>query len=174
MWDRWKGLARCPQGRVPSWDDMWVFVADVGDRPSAKHTLKRLDETKPWGPTNAYWREPVGVENTRSSREQSALYQREWRARNQIKTKESYLRKSFGIGLAEYNNILEMQGGGCAICGGKDQHYRLAVDHCHDTKAVRGLLCANCNRGLGLFKDSPDRLERAMNYLKSARLMPSA
>jgi hypothetical protein len=42
----------------------------------------------------------------------------------------------------------------------------LAMDHDHRTGAIRGLLCNNCNRGLGRFKDSPDLLESALRYLK--------
>lgn len=41
----------------------------------------------------------------------------------------------------------------------------LFVDHCHDKKKVRGMLCNNCNTGLGYFKDDTTRLQRAIDYL---------
>lgn len=69
----------------------------------------------------------------------------------------------------EYDRMLERQGGVCAICGnGASDAIRknLAVDHCHGTGRVRGLLCGNCNTGLGSFKDDPVLLRRAIKYLK--------
>ena len=54
----------------------------------------------------------------------------------------------------------------CAICDEHSQPYKLAADHDHDTGRIRGLLCANCNRGVGLFKDSPTRLQAAQEYLR--------
>lgn len=67
----------------------------------------------------------------------------------------------------EYEAMRERQGGVCAICGEKSKNGRLAVDHVHGPNTVRGLLCSLCNTGLGLFKDDPDRLAAAIEYLKS-------
>ncbi len=66
----------------------------------------------------------------------------------------------------EYNAMLEAQGGVCAICKKKPKAGRLAVDHVHGTDKVRGLLCNLCNSALGLFKDDPDRLKVAIEYLR--------
>ena len=66
----------------------------------------------------------------------------------------------------EYVAMLEAQGGVCAICKGKPRRSRLAVDHIHGTDEVRGLLCNLCNPALGLFKDDPDRLKAAIEYLE--------
>jgi len=73
----------------------------------------------------------------------------------------------------EYQAFLDKQNGQCAICGVREGHRscrgrecRLAIDHDHRTGMVRGLLCNNCNRGLGRFKDSVDLLEAAIRYLK--------
>jgi RNase P subunit RPR2 len=59
-------------------------------------------------------------------------------------------------------------GGRCEICGTSDrQNGRLlAVDHCHDTGKLRGLLCSNCNTVLGLAKEQPAILLRAAEYLR--------
>lgn len=57
----------------------------------------------------------------------------------------------------------------CEICGEKDPRRSLAVDHCHTTGKVRGLLCDNCNKALGCFKDSISSLENAIRYLKEKK-----
>ena len=82
--------------------------------------------------------------------------------------RDYHLQRKFGITLAEYDELLAIQGGGCAICGSECRSGRsLAVDHCHETGRVRGLLCNSCNRGLGLFADSADRVAAA-HYLRTA------
>ena len=91
---------------------------------------------------------------------------------------EQRLRMKFGIGVDDYNAMLENQGYGCAICktpfGGvhmrspdKEKHkeHRLVVDHCHETGRIRGLLCRKCNTAIGLFSDDADLLGNAIDYL---------
>ncbi len=79
------------------------------------------------------------------------------------------LTSEYGITFDDYKRLYIEQNGKCAICGqekpdnGKEG---LAVDHCHNEGHVRGLLCANCNRGLGLFKDNVDILSAAITYLQ--------
>lgn len=79
-----------------------------------------------------------------------------------------YLRQ-YGITVEDYDRMLAAQGGGCAICGGTDpQRNRkwFCVDHDHETGVVRGLLCMNCNDGLGRFADDPAQLRAAAAYLE--------
>ena len=75
----------------------------------------------------------------------------------------------YGLTPDDYERMFEEQDGGCKICGhkptGEKRDRYLAVDHCHDTGAVRGLLCSACNSGLGHFKDDPLLLEKAIRYL---------
>lgn len=84
---------------------------------------------------------------------------------------DRYLLRLYGMTMDDYKGRLESQGGVCAICKGpgfkmKDHHnLLLVVDHCHTTGKVRGLLCHNCNRALGLFKDSKGSLGAAIEYL---------
>lgn len=79
------------------------------------------------------------------------------------------LRELYGIGIEEYNLILERQGGGCAICGlvtkmrGK---VVLVVDHDHETGAVRGLLCNPCNLMMGRYDSDPDFVSRLLGYVQ--------
>ena len=76
----------------------------------------------------------------------------------------------YGLSLGDFDALLESQNGCCAIChvdspGNTTWH----VDHDHTTGAVRGLLCRNCNAGLGMFADSLTSLLSAIDYLRINR-----
>jgi hypothetical protein len=72
------------------------------------------------------------------------------------------LMKNYGMTEGDYNAILTKQEGKCAICG---EYAKLVVDHCHTTQKVRGLLCSPCNTGIGLLRESPVNLTKAIQYL---------
>jgi hypothetical protein len=99
-------------------------------------------------------------------------YYREHRQEHGLSYRESDLVRRFGITLHEYSGLLVQQGGKCAICKSKSGGTRdgkdkaLAVDHCHTTNQVRGLLCEACNTGIGKLKDNPDVLRAAADYLE--------
>lgn len=91
----------------------------------------------------------------------------------------AYLKRTYKIDIDKYEEMLEEQNHRCKICGGegflmdpKRHKIKLVVDHCHATGAVRGLLCHNCNRALGLFKDDIDVLSSAIAYLEGATTIP--
>ena len=79
------------------------------------------------------------------------------------------LKKKYNLTPEGYDVILKRQNGVCAICDGIGvDGRRLHVDHCHETGKVRGLLCHDCNRGIGMFKDDSKKLQKAANYLSPA------
>lgn len=82
--------------------------------------------------------------------------------RKQARQRSWMLKNLYGITVEQYDAMLTRQGGGCAICHRTE---KLHVDHCHDSSRVRGVLCENCNRGIGMFKDDPALLQRAIDYL---------
>lgn len=126
--------------------------------------MARLDEASAWGPDNFFWQLPIQSEKALADK---AAYQRNWRAANRAKAKGYDLKRHFGMTLEDYYAMLDRQGGGCAICGEEDPYFKhMAVDHCHETGKVRGILCCACNRALGGFKDKVEILERAIAYLK--------
>ena len=92
---------------------------------------------------------------------------------NPYKWKDRYRRKDlkryFGITIEEYNQMFNAQNGCCAICRKHQSEFKrnLAVDHCHLTGQIRGLLCGECNTGLGKFKDNLELLDKAKEYLKN-------
>jgi len=93
-----------------------------------------------------------------------------------IKKRDENLKRVYGIGIDEYNALLEKQNNRCAICestdpkgrksgrgGGVDVFY---VDHDHKTGNVRGLLCNICNRTMGYVGENSGVLEEMIKYLK--------
>jgi hypothetical protein len=83
------------------------------------------------------------------------------------KGRSKQLSKRYGISILDYNKMLEKQDYCCAICKTHISNLtvNLAVDHCHNSMRIRGLLCYNCNSGLGRFKDSIKLLQEAAKYL---------
>lgn len=84
------------------------------------------------------------------------------RALESTRTYARELRKRYGLTLDEYEKL---SASGCAICGVSAGSRRLCVDHDHKTGKIRGILCGNCNSGLGRFKDDPELLRKAAQYL---------
>ena len=76
------------------------------------------------------------------------------------------MKRRYGITLEQFDELVRCQNGGCRICGSRPPGVTLVVDHCHQTGAIRGILCGYCNTGLGFFKDNPDLCKAAENYLR--------
>lgn len=94
-------------------------------------------------------------------------YQRANKEKIQPKLKKYSLKRRYNITEDFYNDLLVNQNNVCAICKKECSTGRsLAVDHCHSTNVIRGLLCSNCNVGLGKFKDDIDLLKGAIKYLE--------
>lgn len=109
---------------------------------------------------------PCKVEANRQSISRQMSSNRENHLRQR---KNNHLKTMYGITIEEYDDMLKRQNGVCAIClKPESQSYRrLAVDHNHTTGKVRALLCYGCNRGIGSFKENPDSLRSAADYLES-------
>jgi len=89
--------------------------------------------------------------------------QKEWRKNNPDKAKNILIKSRHGITLEQYNLMLKEQNNMCKICSSEEKLY---IDHDHKTMKIRGLLCNSCNKGLGLFYDSIESIERAIKYLE--------
>ena len=77
------------------------------------------------------------------------------------------LRREYGMSVADYEALLSVQGGRCAICNCPPRaNCKLNVDHDHQTGKVRGLLCGHCNSGVGYFRDNPELLNASIQYLR--------
>lgn len=82
-------------------------------------------------------------------------------------SRKNNLKHRYGITEDDYHKMVEDQQCKCKICGSKPIK-PLYVDHCHETKKVRGLLCHQCNVALGHMNDDPQRLEKAISYLNES------
>ena len=123
--------------------------------------------------------EKVKEQNRRSKAKQRAANpkkfaqrNRSWREKNAEKLRWYEVSRKFGISQAEYSALYKNQNGVCAICCNPETATRngvvrsLAVDHCHESGRVRGLLCSNCNTALGKFKDDATIIRKAVKYLE--------
>jgi hypothetical protein len=98
----------------------------------------------------------------------------EWNAANRDRQREinvkAHLKRYHGLTPEDYARMLDAQNGVCAICEeppqGKKHCGKLHVDHDHATGVIRALLCADCNRAIGLFRESPARARKAALYLE--------
>lgn len=89
---------------------------------------------------------------------------------NKTEYRKTYLRdwklqNRYGITLEQYEALAKAQQHLCLVCGVQPPDGSLVTDHCHNQGHVRGLLCGNCNTGLGMFKDSTETLRNAITYL---------
>ena len=87
--------------------------------------------------------------------------------------RDRYLRKTYGVSLAEFEAMLATQDARCAICRADDPGKTWCVDHDHASGRVRQILCWNCNVGLGHFRDNPEILAAAIAYLRAHAQVPS-
>lgn len=102
------------------------------------------------------------------------LSQRSLSPRSRRTAQDYNLNYLYGITREEFDAALAAQGGGCAICGTTEwsgRHNRPCADHCHATRRFRGILCSNCNQGVGMFGDAPARLRAAAAYLEAAMIV---
>lgn len=107
-------------------------------------------------------------------RERANEQSQRWRVANPDKRADTVLRHGHGIGLEEYNSMLEAQGGVCGSCGRSETAVdprtgrirRLHVDHDHVSGKIRGLLCTKCNMAVGFVEDDPSRARSIAWYLE--------
>jgi hypothetical protein len=157
-------------GGITGWANLDSFITDVGTVSKATQIVVPADPDKMIGPDNFMWASRAEFDHT--TREGRAAYGRAHREAYPDLYRDKELQKKFGIGLAEYREKENAQNGVCAICGKGEVAERwddvlaLAVDHDHDTGALRGLLCIACNTAIGKFHDDPRIIRNAVAYLE--------
>lgn len=122
-----------------------------------------LERSKLWNQENP--------DKARANR-QRRLNDPQCHAQNKMYATKNHLKTRYRIGIEDYARILEEQGGVCAICklpprpSSNGKTHRLCVDHCHETNAVRGLLCKCCNWMIGHAQENADILASGIKYIE--------
>ncbi|OHB69014.1 MAG: hypothetical protein A2W17_09665 [Planctomycetes bacterium RBG_16_41_13] len=85
------------------------------------------------------------------------------------------LKKQYSLTIEAYDRMYREQQGTCSVCGDIKKHPATAgakrnevlhIDHCHKSGKVRALICAHCNKALGLFKENVKSLQNAIDYIE--------
>jgi len=143
-------------------------LAKGGLTPNCKSCLK--EHNKKWHSKN---KDKIRIKH-KSNRPYYNAQSVKWTKANPDRRRDVMLRHRYDISLEQYNQMLVAQNNVCALCkrpetgrtskGNKIKF--LSVDHCHATNKVRGLLCGDCNRAIGLFRDNSELCFAAGYYLK--------
>lgn len=157
-------------------------ISSVNNNKNMKTPAKKLEQVRRWRANNLERAREIS-RNSRNrnpekarerarlwhvnNRERHLAYMARRRKENSRAVLSSKLKAAFGISLEQYEAIASKQNHCCAICGTPQVELRrkMAVDHDHETGKVRGLLCNNCNVGLGNFRDSEQLLVKAQKYI---------
>ena len=132
--------------------------------------IARLNRTNE---LRAKWKEE-NLEEYKRQLQDRRLSQAKLKKENSVEYQENLkkyrfnkVKKHYNLSAEEFQKKIDEQDGVCAICK-KPNHtgWNLCIDHDHETNEIRGLLCQNCNRAIGLLRDSSENLQRAVDYLK--------
>ena len=167
LWRRqrtaWKHLQRSHENHL--WPSFEAFCAEVKDVPRSRYSMVALDMAQPIGPQIFRWALPVdaGI----ATRDGLVAYNRAVHTANRDHQRNKHLQRNYGITFADQLRLRNEQMDVCAICESDFGDKAPAVDHDHDTGAVRGLLCKQCNYAMGQFGDNSRLLRRAADFLNA-------
>lgn len=164
----WANLMR--SNDAVGWTSFDDFANEVMDIPEHRYAMAPIDASKPIGPSNYRWASEGHAKTTTA--EGRLQYARDNRRQNGDHMRGRRFKSEYGIDFSQYQQMLLEQKGVCAICEKPETKIQngtirlLSVDHNHESGAVRGLLCANCNMAIGYACDSIEVLEKAIAYLR--------
>jgi len=131
------------------------------------HKEYRKEYDKQWAKDNPKKVEKYKKQYYENNKEKLNKYKKQWAKDNPEKRRKSRFKFRYGLSHEDYLKMWESQDGKCAICG---KVFILpsdgCVDHNHDTKEIRGLLCNKCNFAIGLLNDDMELIEKVKMYLK--------
>ena len=155
------------------------------EKQNSRRRERRVNDPKWRDYINAQKSTPEARDQENSRRRERLAADPAYREQQNIRNRKRYhdnparrenisntsLTRRYGISRADYDAMEAEQNGCCAICGLKPED-SLHVDHNHHTHQVRGLLCGNCNFGIGKFNDNPDRMASVIKYLERPTMHP--
>lgn len=129
---------------------------------------KRKEYQRAWYKANKEKHLAYGKAWAKQNKDKIRIASKLWRDRNPTKMKAKHLKAKYDLTLEEFNALKVNQKGVCKICNNpeSDKSRDLAVDHDWITGKIRGLLCRNCNVGIGNLKHSVEYLKSAIEYLR--------
>lgn len=146
--------------------------AEYSRKWRAKNPERAREHARKWLAKNPEKSKEYGLTYLQKNKERRYAQTAQWKKDNPdkvaISERRHALKRKYGLTVEQYEALSAAQNHSCAICKTHRDTQRkgnLVVDHCHDSSAVRGLLCNDCNRALGLFRDSSDNVARAAKYL---------
>jgi hypothetical protein len=145
-----------------------------------KNKAKRAEQNRKWLAANPGKQAEYDKRCYDKNPEKRKSCSRQYKADNPEKVAAAHrarrLKAIYGISVAEYDQMLTDQGGRCALCRTDTPRGMgtFHVDHCHDTGAVRALLCSTCNTGIGHLQHNPDLLIKAAEYIQHHRKLQDA
>lgn len=158
-------------GGAIGWDSYDHFVATLQPLLRPRHKIVAADPARKISSENFRW-VPTRFDAPKKTSGEIRAYNRKHRAEKRHLYKDWELRRTFGITLERYQQMMVAQNGVCAICKQPETEIRrgqlqhLSVDHCHKTNEVRALLCGFCNRGIGSLRDDPALIDAAAAYVR--------
>lgn len=177
LYSTWRNISKINKGNeiCERWKKFLNFVEDIKDKPDGKFFFTRKNATEKYSLENVFWKK-IETEGTKkiNKAEYMKKYMKKLRLHNPEYFVSADLKKKYGLTIDQYNEMLKLQNNRCKICNQKetatDYKYkkirRLAVDHCHETSKIRGLLCSACNTAIGLLKHDEKLLDSAIKYLR--------
>jgi hypothetical protein len=129
--------------------------------------MKKCTKCKTTKPFSDFGKDKRTKDNlNRNCKKCATAYSIDWWKRNKDKKRNYNYLREYNITLDNVNALIIKQNNCCAICNNVFKNsVDTCVDHCHNTKKVRGLLCNHCNRAIGLFRESVKTMQNAINYL---------
>ena len=133
-----------------------------------KNRAKRNEWSRAWRKANPEKVKASSRARYKANPERERKRTRAWAKAKPEKVRANHLLKNYGITLEQWNALFASQGSVCGNChatepGGSGTWH---TDHCHETGVVRGILCADCNTGIGKLGDTIEGLLQAVEYLK--------
>jgi hypothetical protein len=163
------GYIRIGDQNIPSARIAWVLIN--GEWPNGRVKFNDNNPLNLKADNLSLSQSLATVANPNRIDSHSPEYYREHRRIYKTDYADKDLQRKYGISLLDYSQMFMAQNGKCAIChnesGGtrNGEQKALAVDHCHKTGKVRGLLCEACNQAIGKFREDKTILLSAIDYL---------